>query len=140
MVNQGARFPGRKRYWTQTARTYLFIALGGMIGALARHAVTAGTEATLGSAVLGTFIANISGAFLLGYIGTVAAEKLQMSIELRRFIGVGILGSYTTFSVLSYQTLQLLEDGHILAASVNAIGSLVAGLVAVMAGVKIART
>jgi fluoride exporter len=140
MVNHDAGFPGRERHWSQTARTYLFIALGGMIGALARHGVTAGADAALGSAVPGTFIANISGAFLLGYISTVAAEKLQLSIELRRFIGVGILGSYTTFSVLSYQTLQLLEDGHILAASVNATGSFVAGLMAVMAGVKIART
>jgi fluoride exporter len=140
MVNHEARFPERERRWRQTSRTYLFIALGGMIGALARHAVTAGTVSTLGHQALGTFIANVSGAFLLGYVSTVSADKFAISLDLRRFIGIGVLGSYTTFSILSYQTLEMLENGQIIAASANASGSLIVGLAAVAAGVKVART
>lgn len=113
---------------------YLLVASGGAIGALARHGVTlAFTD------IPGTFIANITGAFLLGFVGSVAAIRVAMSTEMRRFIGVGILGSYTTFSTLSYQTYDLLEQGDWLLALGYAGASFIAGLVAVMAGVRLAR-
>jgi fluoride exporter len=136
---QASRFPRPERQLRTTTKTYLLVALGGMIGALARHGVTVASGDLLGHEAPGTFIANVTGAFLLGFVSTVTAEKIRMSLDVRRFIGVGILGSYTTFSVLSYQTLDLIEDGDLLLAAANACGSLIAGLVAVMLGVKLAR-
>lgn len=122
------------------ARAYLFVALGGMIGALARYGVSAGSDAAFDQAAIGTFIANISGAFMLGYFSTVTAAKISLSLDLRRFVAVGMLGSYTTFSALSYQTLQLMEAGNLAGAFLNAAGSMAAGLLAVFLGVRLART
>lgn len=133
------RFPAPERRWRHTTLTYLWIALGGVIGALARHGVTVAGGSVLGHEALGTFFANITGAFLLGYFSTMTGEKVGLPINIRRFVGVGILGSYTTFSVLSYQTLELIEDGNLLLAAGNSAGSLVAGIVAVAAGVWLAR-
>lgn len=125
--------------WRQSIRTWLLIGLGGVIGALARHGVTMASGHLLGHEALGTFLANITGAFLLGYVSTVAAGKIRMSVDLRRFIGVGILGSYTTFSTLSYDTLELIENAELLLAVTNAAGSLASGLVAAVLGVRLAR-
>lgn len=122
------------------ARAYLFVALGGMIGALARYGVSAGSDAVFHHAAIGTFIANISGAFLLGYFSTITTAKITLPLDLRRFVAVGILGSYTTFSTLSHQTLQLMEAGNLAGAFLNAAGSLAAGLLAVFAGARLART
>jgi fluoride exporter len=136
---QTAPFPEPKRRWRQRGRAYAFVALGGAIGALARYGVTAWTIETLGHAALGTLIANVTGAFLLGYFATLTGEKVHLPIGVRRFVAIGIIGSYTTFSVLSYQTLQFIEDANLVAAAANAGGSLILGFIAVTGGVKLAR-
>lgn len=127
-------FPEAERRKDGSARTYLLVALGGAIGALCRHGVSVAF-----SGAPGTFIANISGAFLLGFFMTLAVERTSVSLNVRRFVAVGILGSYTTFSTLSYQTWQLIEDGSVAGATFNALGSLIAGLLAVLIGVALAR-
>lgn len=129
-----------ERRWKQAASAYLWVALGGVIGALARHAVTAGLETLAGHEAWGTFFANVSGAFLLGYFSTITAGRVRLPLNVRRFVAVGILGSYTTFSALSYQTLEMLESGNLAGAAANSAGSLIIGLLAVTAGVRLART
>ena len=115
-------------------RAYLLVAVGGSIGALARYAVGSLTHGSLG-----TFMANVSGAFLLGYISAVGAHRLALSLDMRRCISVGMLGSYTTFSALSYDTLRMIQNGNIAGAAANGLGSMLAGLLAVAAGVWLAR-
>lgn len=88
---------------------------------------------------IGTFVANVSGAFLLGFFMTFTARRVPVSLDARRFVAVGVLGSYTTSSTLSHQIWELIEDGNLAAASANAAGSLIAGLLAVAAGVALAR-
>lgn len=88
---------------------------------------------------MGTFAANISGVFLLGFFATLTAERIAVSLDVRRFFAVGILGSYTTFSILSHQTLQMIENGNLAGAMANSVGSLIGGLMAVAAGVWLAR-
>lgn len=122
---------------TQTrasGRTHLLVALGGAIGALCRYGAS-----VVFSGASGTFIANVSGAFLLGFFLTVAGRRSDIPLDMRRFVAIGILGSYTTFSILSYQTWELIETGNMLGAAANAMGSLIAGLLAVVAGVVLAR-
>ncbi len=60
-----------------------------------------------GSFPWGTFIVNISGAFLLGIVMAVSAERALIPPVWRLFLGVGILGGYTTFSTLSYESVVL---------------------------------
>lgn len=120
----------------EAARAYLAVALGGSIGAISRYLVTVAT----GDAAFGTFLANISGALLLGFFATLAGERVSLPLDVRRFVTIGILGSYTTFSTLSHQTLEMIENGNLAGAAANSIGSLIMGLAAVAAGVSLART
>jgi len=86
-----------------------------------------------------TFIVNISGAFLLGIVVALSTQRGLISPEWRLFLGVGLLGGYTTFSTLSYESVALIERGLVFNGAINMFGSAVAGLVAVMAGLYLGR-
>jgi len=88
---------------------------------------------------LGTFLVNVSGAFLLGLAFTLMTERFLISPQLRSAVTIGFLGAYTTFSTLSLETFRLLEDGAYLYGAMNAVGSLVVGLVALWLGVVLGR-
>ena len=86
-----------------------------------------------------TFLINISGAFLLGVVMALSAERGLLSNEWRLFLGVGVLGGYTTFSPLSYESIALFERGLFLNGTLNMFGSAAVGLVAVVAGLYVGR-
>jgi CrcB protein len=87
----------------------------------------------------GTFIVNISGAFLLGVVMALSVERGVLPPAWRLFLGVGILGGYTTFSTLSYESLALMQRGLLLQGALNMFGSAFVGLVAVFAGILVGR-
>jgi CrcB protein len=87
----------------------------------------------------GTFIVNISGAFLLGVVMALSVERSLIPPAWRLFLGVGILGGYTTFSTLSYESIALMQRGLVAQGALNMFGSAFAGLVAVLAGVLVGR-
>ena len=125
-----------------TLMPYLLVGLGGFIGANARF-VVARLVGTLFETrfPLGTFVINISGSFLLGVLGTVVTQKVMPSSEsMRLALGVGFLGAYTTFSTFEFETHALLEDGSWLTATTNIFASLFVGLVAVRAGIVMAKS
>jgi CrcB protein len=125
-----------------TLMPYLLVGLGGFIGANARF-VVARLVGTLFETrfPLGTFVINISGSFLLGVLGAVVTQKVMPSSEsMRLALGVGFLGAYTTFSTFEFETHALLEDGSWLTATTNMFASLFVGLVAVRAGIVLAKS
>ena len=75
----------------------LLIGLGGALGAVTRHAVDQVTITQLGSSLVGTFIANISGTFLLGLLVGLLSSHPAWPAEMRIFLTVGFLASYATF-------------------------------------------
>jgi len=87
-----------------------------------------------------TFVINIVGAFLLGLLMALAAHRGVVTPEMRLFLGVGILGGFTTFSALSYETVVLLERGMLAQGVANMVGSMVLGMVAVVLGMVVGRT
>jgi CrcB protein len=87
----------------------------------------------------GTFLVNITGAFLLGVVMTLSVERSLIPPAWRLFLGVGILGGYTTFSTLSYESIALMQRGLVMQGALNMFGSAMAGLVAVLAGVLVGR-
>jgi CrcB protein len=121
---------------------YLLVGLGGFIGANARFVVARVVGAMFETKFpLGTFVINISGSFLLGALGTVVAQKMMPNSEsMRLALGVGFLGAYTTFSTFEFETHALLDDGSWLTATTNMFGSLFVGLLAVRAGIVVARS
>jgi CrcB protein len=121
-------------------RTVIGIAVAGAGGALARYGLEGVVSRRFPAAFpWGTFVINVSGAFVLGLLFTLFTERVRVSPWMRSTITIGFLGAYTTFSTLSLETFRLLEDGAVGLGLANALGSLVAGLVAVYAGVVLGR-
>jgi len=121
-------------------KTSAGIAIAGAAGALSRYAVDGIVSRRMSGAFpWGTMVVNLSGAFLVGFLFTVLAERFLVAPWLRSTLLIGFLGAYTTFSTLSLETLRLMQDGARLLALANGAGTLVAGLIAVYAGVVLGR-
>ena len=120
---------------------YLLVGLGGFIGANARFVVARLVGAAFETRFpLGTFVINISGSFLLGGLGTIIALKVMPGSEAMRLaLGVGFLGAFTTFSTFEFETHALLDDGSWLLATTNMFASLFVGLLALRAGIVVAK-
>ena len=125
-----------------TLMPYLLVGLGGFIGANARFVVARLVGGLFETKFpLGTFVINVSGSFLLGVLGTLVAQKVMPNSEsMRLALGVGFLGAYTTFSTFEFETHALFDDGSWLTAITNMFASLFVGLLAVRAGIVVAKT
>jgi len=125
-----------------TFMPYVLVGIGGFIGANARLVVAQLVGAAFETRFpLGTFLINISGSFLLGALGVAVAERVTADSEaLRLALGVGFLGAFTTFSTFEFETHALIEDGSFLIAATNMVASLLVGLVAVRAGIVVAKS
>ncbi|RIK46420.1 MAG: fluoride efflux transporter CrcB [Chloroflexi bacterium] len=119
--------------------TYVWLMSGGALGVLGRYLLAGWIDRHAGTFPLGIMVVNVSGALAIGFFLTLATTRFDISTDLQRFVATGMLGGYTTFSTLSWNTLQLLQDDYIVRAAVNALGSLALGLVAVYCGALLAR-
>lgn len=109
------------------------------MGAMARHAVNQITITHLGPPFVGTLIANISGTFLLGLLLGLFSSHPAWPTEMRIFLTVVFLASYTTFSTLSMATIQFLEEGDLSDAAFNLGVSVLLGLTAAVIGMMFGR-
>jgi fluoride exporter len=117
--------------------TYLWVALGGALGSVARYWMTNAVAALTGPRFpWGTIAINVVGSFIIGFVAflTTPIGRVSISFDVRAFILVGICGGYTTFSAFSLQTLELMRAGHWLEAGGNILLSVVACVLAVWAG------
>lgn len=118
--------------------TAVAVAVGGALGAVSRWAVTVGMLRLTGPGFpWGTLMVNVTGSFLVG-VAVVWAQNAGLPETYRHFLTVGLLGSFTTFSTYSLETLTLVETGAWLRAGSYALGSLSLGLAAVWAGMTLA--
>jgi fluoride exporter len=86
-----------------------------------------------------TLVINVSGAFLLGVLMAVTVERNLLPGSMRLLLGVGVLGGFTTFSTLSYESIALVEQGLIMQGALNMFGSAVLGLGAAVLGLLAGR-
>jgi CrcB protein len=94
-------------------RVPLAISFGAIAGALSRYYLTLGFNHWFGTTFpFGTFVINLSGAFLMGFFTHLAVERSIISPDLRLIIAVGFLGSYTTFSTYELDADKLLAVGQ----------------------------
>ncbi len=116
------------------------IAAGGALGALCRYLLGNIIARNIGSVLpWGTFVVNIAGCFFMGVLMTLIVERQLLPAAWRLFLCVGFLGGFTTFSSFGYEGVTLLLQGK-LATALGYIGaSSFLGLVAVGAGVLVAR-
>lgn len=108
-------------------RLYLAVAAGGAIGAVARYGVGYAWPTAEGRFPWATLAINIAGSLAIGVLMVVIAELATGRVYLRPFVGVGILGGFTTFSAFAIETRGLLEEhptaalGYFLATPVLAV-------------------
>ena len=109
----------------------LSVAVGGSLGAVARYLINISPLATVFDKFpLPTFLINIIGSFLIGFLMIVFADKMVVNENVRMAVIVGFLGAFTTFSTLSIQTLQASPEVAIL----NVAANLTLGLIGVLIG------
>ena len=118
----------------------LLVGIGGFIGSILRYLVTIWSQGMFKelSFPLGTLIVNITGCLLLGLFNGWAENHQFFTSQIRLFLFVGILGSYTTFSTFSYETIELLQNGDTFHALLNVAIQVIVGLLAAFIGFQIA--
>ncbi len=119
---------------------FLWIALGAALGANARYLVSLWAADRFGvSFPYGTFLVNVTGSLLLGFLLALSVDHFLTSPQSRWFLATGFLGSYTTFSTYMVESVNLVRDGSISSALLNMIGEVVVGLAFALLGMWLAR-
>jgi CrcB protein len=119
---------------------YLWVGLGGFLGANARYALAAWIVGRLGAGFpFQTVVINVSGSFFIGVLLVLLTERLAVDPAWRLLLVVGFLGGYTTFSSYTFEALALAESGQWLAAGWYVLGSNGLGLVATYVGMMLTR-
>ena len=118
----------------------LVVGVGGAIGAVARFGVHSWAQRSIESFPLGTLLVNVVGCLILGALMFLVEERPDLSPTLRMFLGVGLLGSFTTFSTFGVETLDLLREREHLWALLSVGGNLFVGLAAAASGRFLAKT
>lgn len=118
---------------------YLWVAIGGALGSMARYGIGGLISDKIGGTFpWGTVIVNITGSFVIGFLGALTAPEGKMTPQSRvlatQLLITGVCGGYTTFSSFSLQTLNLLRDREWLYAGGNVLLSVVLCMIAVWLG------
>jgi fluoride exporter len=112
----------------------LLVMLGSAVGAPLRYVVDREIQTRHERVFpLGTLAINVTGSFALGLlVGSAAAGGVsRLAVDA---VGIGVLGSYTTFSTFSWETLRMLEEGSLWQATANVAVSVSGGLAAAALG------
>ena len=121
--------------------SYIWVALGGGIGAAARYWLSGVVARSIGETFpWGTLVINVTGSFVIGFFGALTGPdgRLFVGSAARQFVMIGVCGGYTTFSSFSLQTLNLMNDGEWTQAGANIGLSVLLCMIAVWAGVALA--
>ena len=118
---------------------YLAVAAGGALGAVGRYVVISRTGALLGTAFpYGTLTVNVAGSFLLGLVVALAAAPGTGNTMLT-FLGVGVLGGFTTFSTFALDVAYLAGRHALRPAALYIALSVVLSIAAFAAGLFLAH-
>lgn len=116
------------------------IALGGGLGAVARYGLTQALPTRPGGFPWATFATNLLGCLLIGVLMVLITEVFSAHRLVRPFLGVGVLGGFTTFSTYAVDIRGLLHPGTVGLAFAYLAGTLIGAMLAVLLGVWATRT
>lgn len=117
----------------------LLVALGGGLGAAGRFGVSLAMPTRADAWPVATFGINVFGSLLIGVLAGWLSSRGDAGEPWRLFLGVGVLGGFTTFSAYSLETMRMIERNDWVGASTYSIGSVIAGLIAVAIGLAMAK-
>ena len=117
---------------------YILIGIAGALGSISRYLI--GVFLFTNSIFpLSTLFINLMGSFLLAWLTTVLFKRISISRIMASAIGTGFVGSFTTFSALSVETVIMFKNGHLLLAVTYVIASIVGGIFMSKLGFKVSR-
>jgi CrcB protein len=118
----------------------ILVMLGGAIGAGFRYHISTVALRFMGPGFpWGTWIINLLGGFLMGVLAAVLARSNEGAEQLRLFLGVGVLGGFTTFSAFSLETFNMLQRGDPVMAASYAVSSVAGSVLMLIGGVTMVR-
>jgi CrcB protein len=115
------------------------VALGGVVGSLGRYAVGTALPHQPGAFPWATFAVNVTGAFAMGLLVAYLVDRPGVHRLARPFVGVGVLGGWTTFSALAVDAVQLGSAGQEQVALVYLTATFLVGTLAIMAGALVGQ-
>jgi fluoride exporter len=122
------------------AMQFVFLAIAGALGALSRYALGGVVQRMTGTGFpYGTLVVNGLGCLVIGFFMQLALTTSIISPNLRTIIAIGFLGSFTTFSTFSYETVKLLENGAFISGILNIAASVGLCLLATFCGILLAK-
>jgi CrcB protein len=130
----------RRTIRNEAMEKFLIISIGAMLGANARYWLGGWAAEKFGTAFpYGTLIINLTGSFILGLFITLVTDRLLVDPNWRLLVTIGFLGSYTTFSSYTFESMSLILENQWLPGLFNLFGSAFLGGLAVLLGVLLAR-
>lgn len=113
------------------------VMVGGFFGTVSRY-ILGESIVTKNGFPLGTLIINLVGCFILGWLLTYVSRRKKIRSEYTLIFGTGFIGSFTTFSTFSYETIGLLQDGFVLLSLVYVLTTVFIGLFLSFLGFRLA--
>ena len=124
----------------ETAAKILSVAVGGAVGAVARYLINVSPLAGLtGKFPLPTFVINVAGSFLIGFLLILLTDKFAAYENLRLAIIIGFLGAFTTFSTFEMEIFDLTREREFVLSLAYLFLSVLLGFVGVLCGVWLAK-
>jgi fluoride exporter len=120
--------------------TFLLISIGAILGANLRYWVGGWAANLFGTSFpFGNLIINLTGSFILGFFITLTTNRLFVDPRWRILVAIGLLGSYTTFSSYTFESINLITENQWIPGLFNLFGSAILGGLAVLLGIFLAR-
>lgn len=119
---------------------FLIISLGAILGANVRYWVGGWAAERFGTTFpYGTLLINVTGSLVLGFFITLVTDRFLVDPRWRLLVAIGFLGSYTTFSTYTYESMNLILTGQVWSGVLNLFGSSILGAAAVVSGILLGR-
>ncbi len=122
-------------------REILVVGLGGFFGAISRYLLSGWVQRVSSSEFpWGTWAVNVVGCLAIGALMGLADTRVALTAETRVFLGLGLLGSLTTFSTFGYETVELVRGSQLAPALGNVAANVFVGCAAVYLGRALVRS